>query len=138
MKYTVFILSIFLLASCVQKEDPEMILHTQSLEQEIAALKVENTNLKAENDLCKTWGGTGTIQTGSTETTESQVVEWSFSSCMQEAHRIYNAQSSDYCKKVGFTSTDIAANNCHLDKKIVERLQNTKSQAEWECYNLYQ
>lgn len=54
MKYTVFILSIFLLASCVQKEDPEMILHTQSLEQEIAALKVENTNLKAENDLCKT------------------------------------------------------------------------------------
>lgn len=57
---------------------------------------------------------------------------------MQEAHRIYVAQGSDYCRKAGYDPLDITANKCQLENKIVERLKETKSLAEGECYNLYQ
>ena len=141
MKYAILLICLVVLTSCSPKENSETTLRIQTLEQEITVLKTENANLKVENDLYKAWWVPETIKTGSTawpETTDPQFVEWSFSSCMQEAHRIYVAQGSDYCKKAGYTPVDIAANKCQLENKIVERLKNTKTLSEWECYNLYQ
>ena len=141
MKYPILLICLVVLTSCAPKENSETTLRVQTLEQEIALLKTENANLKVENDLYKAWWVPETIKTTSTlwpETTDPQFVEWSFSSCMQEAHRIYVAQGSDYRRKAGYDPLDITANKCQLENKIVERLKKTKSLAEGECYNLYQ
>ncbi len=132
---------LFLLSSCMLKEDPETTRRTQELQQEIATLKIENANLKVENDLYKAWWMPQTIQKNIApwiETTDPQFVEWSFASCMQEAHQMFIAQGSAYCNKAGYIPVDIAANKCQLVDSVIEKLKKIKSQAEWECYNLYQ
>lgn len=142
MKYVIIILSIFLLVSCAQKENPETTRRIQSLEEEVRTLKVENANLKVENDLYKAWGMPGSIKSFSSnswwpQNLDPNFVEWSYTGCLKEAFDAYVTQGSEYCKKVWYSPVDIAANKCQLDNTIMTQLKTTKSQAEWECNNLY-
>lgn len=136
----ILIISLFLVASCSQKENPETSLRVQSLEQEVAGLTLENTNLKVENDLCKTWWKPKTIKKSSTgwlKKIDPQIIEGGFAGCMKVAHEIYIAQSVDYCKKAGYTDEDMAADKCQLSNTIVKKIESTKVKAQSECYTLY-
>jgi hypothetical protein len=135
MKSLTLIISLICLSGCTLP-----ITGTQdameALRQENTALKTENATLREENMLLRAGGDPSTLQ--SLFGGDTTYTEWSYNSCMQDAHAAYISAGTEYCKKSGYSTGDILANKCQLDNSIIQELQMTESGAQAECKNLYQ
>lgn len=140
MRFLLLFIIFFSLAWCqnntsVDTRDQEIV----ALKAKIEKLTVENANLREENSFIRAGGDPWTVTTTYwTDPTGLSYTEWSYDTCMAEAHNSYISAWSALCAKSGFSTGDILANKCDLSTTEIMELQKIRSQSEADCKNLYQ
>ena len=145
MHFLLFCFSLLILVSCSGSSLTHDTPQQDNLEQEVSALKIENTNLREENSLLRAGGDPSTIQSQQTETRTGTYIsqdttyeEGNLDTCMQQSHDDYIRAGSQICKKDGYSDADILTNKCQLETKVIQELANNRSNAEASCRSLYQ
>ncbi len=145
MKSSIFpllIVSVTLLSSCgatpVKPQEPPDVV---KLQEKIDSLKLENANLKEENNLLRAGGEPSSIQnsTGALgDNGGTTYEEGNYASCMKQTQADYIVAGSKACKDEKYSDAEILANKCQLDRKVLTDLSVSRKNAEASCTSLYQ